>query len=278
MEGPSDAWFPNKVGSEHSNSCSADDSLFVMDGHGGTWEVPPHGHTLVAPLRLNNDRCFLFRRKDEEKSSHPCNAATNCLLVRRDHQRVYWQPCASTRGGGMNADPLRIAPGQALPIFHFPLLPQASGRLWQELPTLLMSIALSRERGLLWSSVIPAMVSAGTVAEVPLDLGTCMLRCERQVDEGRAVVYARCWFNNASCEPVTLMRGAREGSRELPQIGEMFIADFQDDGTRRSPEEEDVAELGLRMSGSTSILPLPSVGLGRSAKLALQYVHLRGDG
>lgn len=273
MEGLSDAWSPTKVGSEQSNSCAADCTLFVMDGHGGTWEVPLHGHTLVAPLRLNKDRCFLFRRNDEEKSSHSCHATANGLLVRRDHQRVFWQPCTSTRGGGKNALPLRIAPGQALPIFHFPSLPQASGRLLQELPALLMSIALSRHRGLLWSDAIPAMVSAGTVAEAPIDLGTCMLRCERQVDEGRAVVYARCWFNNASSEPVALMRGAREGSRELPQFGEMFIADFQDDGTRRSLEEEDVAELGLRMPGSTSILPLPSVGLGRSAKLSLSKTY-----
>eukprot|EP00930_Biecheleria_cincta_P042515 TRINITY_DN2925_c0_g3_i1.p1 TRINITY_DN2925_c0_g3~~TRINITY_DN2925_c0_g3_i1.p1 ORF type:complete len:1543 (-),score=247.74 TRINITY_DN2925_c0_g3_i1:3269-7471(-) len=258
MEGHPDGWSPSKVGSEQSNSCAADVSLLVLDGHGGTWEIPPQGHVLVAPLRLNKDRCFLFRRNDEEKSSHPCNASANGLLVRRDHQKVFWQPCTSTRGGGKHSNPLRIAPGQELPIFHFPLLPNASGRLGQELPSLLMSVALSRDRGLLWSDVIPAMVPTGTTAEVPIDLGTCLLRCERQVDEGRAIVYARCWFNNASCEPVTLMRGAREGFRELPQFGELFIADFQDVGTRRSPEEEDVAELGLQIPGSTSVLPLPS--------------------
>ena len=94
------------------------------------------------------------------------------------------------------------------------VLKQPLHRNEDSLPPLLLSVSLAKQQGSApWSSAIPVLVE-GQMSPVPVNLGTGLtLQCDRQNARSgqrkacKAIIYANCWFNNATGLDVVLVRG-----------------------------------------------------------------------
>ncbi|CAE8648957.1 unnamed protein product, partial [Polarella glacialis] len=286
-------WAPRQL-CEETDHCSAKKMLHVMDGFGGVWDVPEGGVVMVAPIRLDEDGCFHWWVAGEKRQrSRPRSRGVDVLRVlRRPESRgtVLWRCCQAARGGaGGGSGRLRVAPGEECPVFELPPgldgTGTARGLVQAQLPPLLLAVALRDERSgcLCWSVVVPAAAPAVSAEEISLDLG-CGTRVHvaRQADRTRAVVFAPCWFNDATGLGVAVTKGGPCGSH-IPVFCDIGILDSEDlvDVQGSEKAESDAGEhsstskrsLGLRPPGTKQSVPLPVVGQGQSVKLSLSTLH-----
>ncbi|CAE8587856.1 unnamed protein product [Polarella glacialis] len=213
-------------------------------------------------------------------------------VLRRPESRgtVLWRCCQAARGGaGGGSGRLRVAPGEECPVFELPPgldgTGTARGLVQAQLPPLLLAVALRDERSgcLCWSVVVPAAAPAVSAEEISFDLG-CGTRVHvaRQADRARAVVFAPCWFNDATGLGVAVTKGGPCGSH-IPVFCDIGILDSEDlvDVQGSEKAESDAGEhwstskrsLGLRPPGAKQSIPLPVVGQGQSVKLSLSTLH-----
>ena len=270
------SWAPREL-SRAVDSCDADAVLRVHDGFGGVWDVPPNGFVLVAPL-LTRDRSFhWWAGKHKQKD---CPSGTNMLKVKRSGQAVEWHFCEAQRGTVTKYQPMRLAPGDEVPIYELPeqfgtvpsggVLRQALHRNDANLPPLLLSVALmdrNTGRSSPWSLVTPVLVE-GSMASVPLDLGKGLwLRCARQTGQCQATVFATSWFNDATGLGAVLLRGRQPGQ----VFNSLAIMDAEAWGD--AEDEEDDKSFDVTISGGHRPVRLPYVGVGQSVKVRLTDIH-----
>ena len=270
-------WTP-RVLQEGKDRCEPDGILHIFDGYGGVWDVPPNGSAFVAPLRLNQGR---FEWQQGGRKGHrECPRDTNLLKVKRDGQKMSWHFCDAGRGL-LKQRPMRLAPGDEIPIYELPeqtsaatlggALRPALHRNEESLPPLLLSVCLAKDRSASkWCPPLPVLVD-GALSTVPVDLGPDLqLQCDRQASTGgqcKATIYANCWFHNATGLEVLLVRG----SRCPPVFNHLAVMD--DAAWANVDEEQDNDCFKVVKVGSNSPVRLPFVGIGQSAKLSLSPIH-----
>lgn len=269
-------WAP-RILREHRDSCDAGGMLHINDGYGGIWDVPPNGFAYVAPLRLNQGgfQWWLGQRKEHQD----CPTKTTVVKVKREGRKVAWYFCEAGRGISKQ-HPMKLAPGDAVPIYELPeqfgaapsggVLRQALHRNEESLPPLLMSVSLCGKSTSPWSPAIPVLVE-GEMSSVPIDLGPGLtLQCDRhggRSGECKATIYANCWFNNATGLDVLLVRG-REPA---PVYNDLSVMD--DEAWANVDEEDESNAFHVVLLGTQRRIRLPFVGVGQSAKFPLSTTH-----
>ena len=272
------SWAPQQL-QRTTDSCEANETLHIHDGYGGLWEVPPNGFVLVAPLLLRH-RSFQWWAGNR-KEQQDCPKGTNMLEVKRNGQRVEWRFCGARRGSVEKHQPLRLSPGDEVPIYDLPeqfgaaqsggVLRQALHRNDTNLPPLLLAVALmdrSTGKKSAWSLVTPVLVE-GSMASVPLDLGKGLwLRCARRTGQCQATVFANSWFNDATGLGAVVLRGRQP----LPVFNSLAVMDAEAWGDDLE-EDEDRSFFSVTASAGCRPVQLPNVGVGQSVKLCLTDLH-----
>ena len=271
------SWTPKVLG-QHHDTGDANGMLHISDGYGGIWDVPPNGFAYIAPLRLNQNRFHWWLGKNKEHQD--CPHRTNVVTVKRDGRKVSWQFCEAFRGISKQL-PARLAPGDEVPIYELPeqigqvpshgVLRQALHRNEESLPPLLLSVSLAGDTH--WSPAIPVLVE-GQMKSVPVNLGPGLtLQCDRQNARSgqrkscKAIIYASCWFNNATGLDVVLVRGNE------PAAIYNNLSVMDDEAWANVDSEEDPNSFHVVLLGTQRRIRLPFVSVGQSAKLPLSSIH-----
>jgi len=154
------------------------------------------------------------------------------------------------------------------------VLKQPLHRNEDSLPPLLLSVSLAKQQGSApWSSAIPVLVE-GQMSPVPVNLGTGLtLQCDRQNARSgqrkacKAIIYANCWFNNATGLDVVLVRGTE------PAAIYNNLSVMDDEAWANVDSEDDPSGFHVVLLGTQRRIRLPFVGVGQSAKLSLSSTH-----
>ncbi|CAJ1427800.1 unnamed protein product, partial [Effrenium voratum] len=265
------SWEPQKL-EDRKDRCDAQETLHICDGYGGVWDVPENGFAYVAPLRSQGSFQWWTSSRKERQD---CHRSTNFLQVKRDGQRIFWQFCQARRGLSSHR-PLRLAPGDEVPIYELPeqfgsapsggVLRQSLHRNERSLPPLLLSVALSDRSGRMsaWSPPTPVLVD-GQMVPVPMDLSPLWLRCARQTGQCKAKIYGNCWFNDATGLDVVLIRH----KEVAPVYNNLAVIDDEAWGGG----EDEASPFQVVLNRTCQPVPLPFVNLGQSAKVRLSEIH-----